>query len=873
MNFLKKLFGNKQTPATTAKASEKPTAKASQGNKGPLDRILNEASADTRASLIREISDDAQLEQLIRDGNAQLRDQVRALWLERLMAGGALPANAADDVLIRIASLATDSSLSEQALAAIKSEESRAEIARSNGVARVRQAAAATLSSAALLQEVLDHAQGSDKAVYRICKNLLADLRAEEEARQAIRDRIEYIRTQAKQLIRLGMSPDFVGRLQVLEQRWDELKDQTADEDTSDIPALLADAGAILEAQRQQEAAEAALAAALEAAGSAQKRVIGRLEDLIADALNADAQGWQEALLSEEQAWADATREHSAPAPQQKRYDILVQNVTDIVTSLRYWAETGADSEFNSPEAASACLQHIHWPADIQAPDWLMALRKTAGQKPAPEKIAVKNSDDSAAREKIAALMAAMDSSLSDGQEKEAAKQLRDIQKLLDTLSPGRARDLQAAVRLLSNRLYELRDWQGFAVAPKKDALCEQMEALVGAEIAPDVLADRIKALQDEWKTLGHSNDREQWDRFREAADKAFEPCKVWFAEQAEIRAGLVKQREALIAELTRYEAEMNWESADWKAVQNTLNAARDAFRTYSPVDRGAHQKTQAAFKEACDRIYAHLKAEYDRNLDAKKAIVEAAEKAAAGDDANEAADTVKKLQQEWKTIGVTPRGPDQRLWQQLRKAADGIFARLNEARDARKAELNASVSEAETQVTQACDEALAAGNASALNAARDLLRDADLPKSAQQRLLKAISDVEKQLNAKANAEAEAAAKARWTDLIAALRQGKAAAEVNASELPANVAVRWNEEHAGADATELCIAMEILAGVDTPDAEQTRRMELQVQRLAQGLGKGLSKDDEVASLISQLFHTDATDSQRERFIKALETTV
>ncbi|MDO6749877.1 DUF349 domain-containing protein, partial [Gilvimarinus sp. 1_MG-2023] len=77
------------------------------------------------------------------------------------------------------------------------------------------------------------------------------------------------------------------------------------------------------------------------------------------------------------------------------------------------------------------------------------------------------------------------------------------------------------------------------------------MEALIDADISPDVLADKIQVLQDEWKTLNSSQpDKALWDRFQAAGDKAFEPCRAWFADVARQREVNVERRNQLIEEL-----------------------------------------------------------------------------------------------------------------------------------------------------------------------------------------------------------------------------------------------------------------------------------------------------------------------------------
>ena len=106
----------------------------------------------------------------------------------------------------------------------------------------------------------------------------------------------------------------------------------------------------------------------------------------------------------------------------------------------------------------------------------------------------------------------------------------------------------------VDSRLAELQDWKTFRVVPKRAELVQQMQSLVGADLSPEELAQQIRRLRDEWRTLNRgagedpSDERQQ---FQEAAERAYEPCREHFARQAELRKENQERREALIERLT----------------------------------------------------------------------------------------------------------------------------------------------------------------------------------------------------------------------------------------------------------------------------------------------------------------------------------
>src|SRR5690606_15039595 len=129
-------------------------------------------------------------------------------------------------------------------------------------------------------------------------------------------------------------------------------------------------------------------------------------------------------------------------------------------------------------------------------------------------------------QQQVTEQLTALEQALNNGQVKDAGKLNQQNQQQLKQLDNQSAAPLQRRLRALNTRLQEMRDWAGFATSTKKEALLEAMEALIGAELAPDLLADKNHTLQEEWKALsGLAGDHDLWERFQQAGDQAFEPC------------------------------------------------------------------------------------------------------------------------------------------------------------------------------------------------------------------------------------------------------------------------------------------------------------------------------------------------------------
>ncbi len=788
----------------------------------------------------------------------------------------------------------TDAARCLAALARMENEQQRLPVAMQHPVAQVRLAAADGIHSTDALQQLQQHAKSKDKAVFRLCKERLSHLRAGEQEQQQRQQRIEQLLAQARYLNKIGYHPEFNGKLQLLQKEWPTLQAFAASDISSAMSAELTAANALLQQHAEEEARLQAEQAQSAAAAARQQGLCEGAESLLQQASGLDITALQHAIQTLEHDWDSAFRQHKPSADVARTFEQQLQQLLNLQSALQQfagfrdeltrWQERSTNNTANLQQLLNQgerWLKQIHWPQAVAQPEWYQQLAARMHELRAAEHAA--KAQQKSRQQQASQQLEALEQALNNGQVKDAGKLNQQIHNLLKQLDDQTAAPLQRQLRALNTRLQDMRDWAGFATTPKKEALLEAMEALIGADIAPDVLADKIHSLQEEWKALsGVAADHDLWERFQQAGDRAFEPCRQWFAEQAEQRQRFTALRQQLIQELDHYEQAMDWANADWKTVQKTLDAARETFRTYGPVERHTHKTTHDQFSLVCDRIYAHLKQEYDRNLAAKQALTEQAAQLANSEDLRGAADQVKQLQTQWKAVGVTPRQPDQKLWQQFRKHCDAVFARMDEQREARKAELNETVAQAEQQITtllQALPDDLQAAR-HALQDARRQIQELNLPKPVQQRLLRQLQDSEQQLQQQRQQVQQQEQQERRAGLLARLQNLRGDDETwqqaCALPLPDGIDSSWFEqardsEPSTADsAADLCILMEILADLPSPDSAKGRRMELQVQRLAEGLGKGLSAAQEMQSLLQRWLAVSADAAQQQRFITALE---
>jgi hypothetical protein len=280
------------------------------------------------------------------------------------------------------------------------------------------------------------------------------------------------------------------------------------------------------------------------------------------------------------------------------------------------------------------------------------------------------------------------------------------------------------------------------------------------------------------------------------------------------------------VAQLKDYESKIAWPDLespdpespvpDWKMVRKTLNTARKAFAALGPLDRKQERKSHKALDKVCNRIYAHLEQEYTRNIERKKALIEEAKTLVEAEDLRQAIDRAKTIQRQWKEVGLTPQRVDRPLWKEFRKTCDAIFARLGEERQQRNAEARARAEQRQATERSRAEQA------------------AQRKRQEQERWQRLLDRMQ-----------ACALKAEQPEQALALWEGEQ--DVPRGIDPSALDAWWDQGAAEGDPEALrtaCIALEVLAGVDSPPEEKQARMAYQMQRLVEGMGGGLADDGE-----------------------------
>jgi hypothetical protein len=642
------------------------------------------------------------------------------------------------------------------------------------------------------------------------------------------------------------------------------IKDVRGGNDKSVYRILTGKRDVLLEQARQHELVQAEVAAA---AAAVERHSHRPYDPLFTATLEQLQSRWRAVAAGAE------------PAVQQKVQDAVDRSGEVIAQHLRQIAAV-ASRELAAANAAAEAQRQRELTEKAAA---AAAAERAETQAVERKAWAEKKEAESLVLRQIGGLIRKAHSALDEGSTGRAAGLRGAIEEKL-VGAPPLAPHLATSLALLDKKLTELKDWKSFSVAPKRVELMEEMESLVGATMEPVALADRIKGLQEEWRTLSKGageNVEADWQRFQEAAQKAYQPCREYFEAQSLVRQENLQRRAALLQRLADFESGHNWEQPDWRTVAVALRESKQEWRGHAPVDRAAGKALQEQFSALTVNLQGRLDGEYARNLKARHSLVERAERLIAAEDSRKAIDEVKALQLQWQDVGLVPRDEGQRLWEEFRQHCDAVFHKRQQVYAEHSAGLEANKAKASAVCAELEGIAALSGAQLLAGAARipDLragFEDAgELPRG-DERGLRARFERALERCERAVARQEASNEEQsWTDLLDAANRVRAYRAAVARDLDeterdalkqaaeghiAGVAL-WpkggleavrkalvKDDSSDFEANEtvlrtLCIRAEILTEQATPVEDQTLRREYQVQRLIQGMGQGVSADE------------------------------
>mgnify|MGYP001557412289 CR=1 FL=1 len=309
-----------------------------------------------------------------------------------------------------------------------------------------------------------------------------------------------------------------------------------------------------------------------------------------------------------------------------------------------------------------------------------------------------------AQRKELPSILNSLEKDLDAGSVKSAISLQKKARKIVTSI-PSLDSKTKNRYNALSARASQLQDWKGWATTPKKEELCNEMEALADSadKADPEELAQNIKVLQEQWKKLGSSepnSSKQLWERFSAAAEKAYSPCKKYYEEQSKQRQNNQQEREAVCIEMEQFFTSTDWEKPDWKQVDSFLSRCIDKWKKCGATDRKIAKALTDRYKQAQENIKSKLNENRNQNKEQKLELIELAKELLNIEDVFQSVERIKLIQKQWKDIGPTFRKDETKIWNEFRSICDQIFSKRQDIFDANNSERNENL-EQKNQITE----------------------------------------------------------------------------------------------------------------------------------------------------------------------------
>ena len=235
----------------------------------------------------------------------------------------------------------------------------------------------------------------------------------------------------------------------------------------------------------------------------------------------------------------------------------------------------------------------------------------------------------------------------------------------------------------------ELLDAQKLENLAQKQAILEELKALIGSEETLKKTYDDFRALQEKWKGIGQvpaTENANLWNTYHFLVEKFFDKVNI----NRELRdLDMKKNLDAKIVLCEKAE-ELLDEKSMTKAFKE-LQKLHEEWKEIGPVPQDKKDEIWERFKSATDKIntirrehYSKIQEEQNANLVTKTALCEKAEELVA-EEYNSISVWQKKSEElsdlfkVWKTVGPAAKKQNEEIWTRFKSSMDTFFSRKKE--------------------------------------------------------------------------------------------------------------------------------------------------------------------------------------------------
>lgn len=621
------------------------------------------------------------------------------------------------------------------------------DIASSDSDTEVRLAAFKKIESLSTLKRVLKAVKTKDRNLYTAAKQKIDAIEEQATRPQRMREAANEL---IEQLNRLCTRNDFdLLKLNKIKQQWQDLSDLEAstqadyaqligrfEEEVSAIEkkqAELASLNAQLEPQREQYRVLLNVLTLLQTDVLSKSDVntfsVETVNEAIVD-INEQWQGSQK-LPEQEQVVFDSNFKRIVQTIQAhcrllQQRSVLLQKLCSVEKNLASYQKVLPKNS----NVIYQCMQQLEaLSTQSQATDLLPKVNRLIDVCRELEQVSDQRELERLnLKEKFNSILLVVENCLSEGNMRPIGGHLRDMQSLLDEL-----KIIDGAITKNTYRRYQdaleqykkLSGWQRWANTPKKEQLCEQVEALIDSSESPVEIARLVKAARADWRAMGpveKDSSEELWHRFQQACDKAYEPCKIYFEQQSTLRDQNRQARQEFLDELEIFVQKHDWDKANWKKIERLPKELREQWSHFGITEKKYVSGFNKRFNHLVQAISQRIQREWSKNLVMKNQLIDEVKALLALEDLAFATQQAKTLQKKWQSLGRVSQKQERAMWKEMRKVFDELFAQRDQEKQS-QLHVESQLMQAKQQLLRQLEELMTTINLSKKEFLRELDR------------------------------------------------------------------------------------------------------------------------------------------------------
>lgn len=234
----------------------------------------------------------------------------------------------------------------------------------------------------------------------------------------------------------------------------------------------------------------------------------------------------------------------------------------------------------------------------------------------------------------------------------------------------------------------ELRDLDLKKNLEAKIELCEKTEELL-LEKSVTKAFKFLQKYHDEWKEIGpvpQDKKDEIWERFKNATDKINQIRRDHYSKIQDEQQANYDAKVAICEKIEELLNDNINSIGAWQKKSVEVNELFKVWKTIGPAQKKQNDEIWARFKGSMDtffeskkEFFSKLKEQQIENYNRKLQLCVEVEAILESKEWKKSTDYIKKLQEEWKSIGPVPKRHSDKIWKRFRSACDAFFKNKSE--------------------------------------------------------------------------------------------------------------------------------------------------------------------------------------------------